>query len=305
MLQQTYHRLEIIVVDDGSTDETPSVLESYGDRIRWIAQKNAGPSAARNAGLAIAKGEIIAFQDSDDIWHKTKIERQVDLLERAGSSVVCCLCNCVVELSGKVALSFDSAPLDAPVPEGIWLNVAEMLVTRCVLFNQAAAIRRDVLTKIGGFDISFRVLEDFDLALRLSLEGPWAFIREPLAVRRERIENSLSKEATPIVVAENWIRIQESLLRKVESRSHLAPLRNMIIKERDRAGRYLRAAKLESSARFAERAAGWVLRWIERHRQGIYRRMPWFPRMSVSSVGAHREYKSGSASFISSPVIRL
>lgn len=285
ILQQTYRHIEIIVVDDGSTDNTPAVLSSYGNKIRWITQKNAGPSAARNAGIAIANGEIIAFQDSDDLWEKTKIERQVNLMERAGDTVVCCLCNCVVEQSGEeVTLSFDRAPLHPVTAEGVWLNVTEILSTRCVLFNQGAAVRRDVLERIGGFDESFRILEDAELALRLSLEGPWAFIREPLAIRQTKVENSLSQETTPLVVAQNMSRLLEGVLHIVESRRQYISLRPRIVRELARSRRYLRAAQFQSSGRFGAWPLGWMLERIEDYRQAAYRRTPWFPRMKVCPV---------------------
>jgi len=91
ILAQTYREIEVIVVDDGSKDDTLPRLKQYGDRIRVVSQANAGPAAARNRGIAVAQGELIAFLDSDDLWLSTKIERQVALLQRAGESVPCCL----------------------------------------------------------------------------------------------------------------------------------------------------------------------------------------------------------------------
>jgi glycosyltransferase involved in cell wall biosynthesis len=284
VLRQTYANVEIIVVDDGSTDDTQSVLKSYGNRIRWFVQENTGPAAARNRGSAMAKGEIVAFQDSDDAWHPTKLARQVSLLQRGGDSVVCCLCNTNIELADRVVRSFENAPVYPSIEEGIWLNVTEVLATRCILFNQAAAIRRDVLTRIGGFDESFRLMEDVELALRLSLEGPWAFIREPLATRQAKLSRTLSHEATDRIVAENMVRIQQGALRIIESKPRLAGLRAQLQTELRRSRRKLRAIELKESKLIGASALGSFLGQIERYRAAAYRRTPWFPKMAVSAL---------------------
>src|SRR4051812_26873537 len=76
VLNQTYSKVELIVVDDGSTDDTLEKLRRFGNTITVITQENAGPSAARNAGIANARGDLIAFLDSDDLWLPTNLERQ-------------------------------------------------------------------------------------------------------------------------------------------------------------------------------------------------------------------------------------
>jgi glycosyltransferase involved in cell wall biosynthesis len=284
IFQQSYDRIEIIVVDDGSTDDTCSVLKSYGNRIRWAAQQNAGPAAARNRGIGMAKGEIIAFQDSDDAWHPTKIERQVSLMQRAGESVVCCICNCFLEHPGFVLRSFDHAPLHPTIEEGIWLNPAEILATRFILFNQAVAIRRDVLERIGGFDESFRVLEDVDMEMRLSLAGSWSFITDPLATRQDKVKGSLSHGVPPRIISENVVRIRERILRLVETNNNLTDLLPLMRRELARARRCLRAVQLRDTSGFARPALGWGLERIEHYREALSRRSPWLPKMKTCPV---------------------
>jgi glycosyltransferase involved in cell wall biosynthesis len=282
IFKQTYPNIEVIVVDDGSTDHTQEILRSFDSRIRWAVQENAGPAAARNRGIGMARGEIIAFQDSDDSWNPAKIERQVSLLEKAGDSVVCCICNAVVQHPDVTYISFENAPIHPPIEEGIWLNPAEVLATRFILFNQAAVVRRDVLRKIGGFDESFRLMEDMELALRLSLEGPWAFIRVPLATRQSKLARTLSSEATPQIVAENEVRIREGVLRIMGQTSRFADLRPLMEQELSRARRQLRAVQIRGSKGLGAPALGWGLEQIERLRMAAYRRTPWFPKMKVA-----------------------
>jgi len=76
ILAQTYRSLEIVVADDGSTDATAALVASYGDRVRYVWQPNAGPAAARNLGISVVQGELVAFLDQDDLWHPEKLERQ-------------------------------------------------------------------------------------------------------------------------------------------------------------------------------------------------------------------------------------
>src|SRR5262245_27132826 len=157
ILRQSYRNIEIVVVDDGSTDDTLSKLARYGDQIRVITQSNAGPAAARNRGIAAARGEFVAFLDSDDLWLPTKIERQVSLLAQVGTTVPCCLANITMRWSDKELTSFEIAGLNPSVDEGVWLNVHQVIATRFVLFNQGIVVRREALERIGGFDERLRL----------------------------------------------------------------------------------------------------------------------------------------------------
>ncbi len=91
VLSQTYENIELIIVDDGSKDNTKAVIEGVGDpRIRYVYQENAGACAARNHGARLAKGDYVAFHDSDDTWYPDKLEKQMAAMERTGADIVIC-----------------------------------------------------------------------------------------------------------------------------------------------------------------------------------------------------------------------
>ncbi len=287
---QTYSKFELIVVDDGSTDETPSRLHQYGDRIRVFTQANAGPAVARNRGIELARGEIIAFQDSDDLWKPVKLERQVALLEHFGPSVPCCLCNVVMRrVNGKDFTSFDHSLLRPRHEAGLWLNVSDVLATRFVLFNQAVAIRRKALEKVGGFDVHLKYLEDYDLPLRLALEGPWAFIREPLVIYGETSPESFSQAALkdPVVLKQCELKIYEHLLAMTAKGTGHATFRGHLMRRLRMARRQLRAmqpGRTDSSS--AARVISKLVEEYDRYYLKAFRRSPWFPQPKTVPVDA-------------------
>jgi glycosyltransferase involved in cell wall biosynthesis len=287
VLAQTYPNVEVIVVDDGSTDDTQAQLRQYGNRIRVIAQSNAGPAAARNRGIAAASGDLISFLDSDDLWLPQKLERQVALLQKVDSSVPCCLCNITMRWEKREFGSFERAFLNPPVDEGVWVNVDEVLATRFLLFNQGIVIRREVLERIGGFDESLRLLEDHEFSLRLSLEGPWAFIREPLVIWRESTAASLYQSAQKEEVS--WIglmvQILEKHLGKVKDGYRTERLRQCVTRELKSVRRQLTAARISQMSSWGAPTLGNSLRKIERYRRAVFIRSPWFPKMKVELPG--------------------
>ena len=200
VLTQTWEKLEVIVVDSESTDGTTEILAAYGDKIRVLRQKKEGPGAARNAGIKAAKGEIISFLDSDDEWLPDKTERQVKLLQATKSAgVKCCVCNARMKFISGTVYSFAAAGLNPEQREGIWVNPAEVLTTRFLFFNQVVAVRREALEKSGYFRQG--IMEDYDLALRLALTGPWAFIADPLVVWHEQAGDNLSRTHSEIEIS--------------------------------------------------------------------------------------------------------
>lgn len=284
-LGQTYPRMEIIVVDDGSTDETEAVLRSFGDAIRVIHQENAGPSAARNRGVEWARGEIIAFLDSDDAWHPTKLARQVAVMESLSAEVPCCLCSIQLPHApygrdSSFAVSFLSPELE----EGVWHNPTEILLTRVILFNQAVAVRKKALEKAGPFDPNMRLLEDYDLALRLSTLGPWGFIRTPLVTYGTSEGNSLTRwgEQEP----DRLPRVFQDVLTRFRSNGAITDRRLLALIDHQlrTCGRIILAAELKKSGFPLAAAGGRVVALYNRVIEGLFRRSPWWPRMRVAPL---------------------
>lgn len=280
ILAQTYKDYEIIVVDDGSTDHTPEVLKKYGDKIRVIRQENSGPSAARNYGIKMAKGSLVTFLDSDDLWLPTKIERQVAFLKCVDESVPCCLCNAIIRDNDcDEVLSFDLASIAPNYNEGLWTNVTQILATRCIFFTQAVAIRREALLKVGGFDGNLWILEDHDLALRLSLEGPWGYISDPLVIYNRNTLDSLSSEANKknILVYEAWILLHRNILSEPQLPRNR--VRRQLEKNLKVTLFRLRIFKASERGLFGASMRNKVFRLKESIKAALYLRSPWFHKI--------------------------
>lgn len=167
---QTYRPLEVIVVDDGSTDGTAVVAAGYKNSIRYIQQQNAGPAAARNHGVRLARGEFIAFLDADDLWHEKKLTRQMALFDTDPETDLC-LCQ--------------KENFWAPerTGEGDRLRAQEHPFTKehTGYVCQAMLVRRAVFDKVGGFDQALRLGEDTD----------WLARAQECGIRREILPETL------------------------------------------------------------------------------------------------------------------
>ena len=150
---QRYEALEIIVVDDGSSDQTGEVAAALaGADLRYLRQENQGPAAARNAGLAVAQGDVIGFLDADDLWPAQKLARQLEvLIEDRAADVVHGRTQALV----LVATAADGARRFEPFAEP-WYSTQ----------LGSALYRREIYSRIGGFDPSLTPSEDFDWFLR-------------------------------------------------------------------------------------------------------------------------------------------
>ncbi len=172
-LAQSYPPLEVIVVDDGSTDATPEVLASYGDRIRVLRQSNRRAAAARNAGIAAARGEYVAFLDADDVWPRRKLELQMARFDADPSLGL---------VHGGVQ-TFDAAGRTLQVwLDGLEGRVAEEMLRldREVITAPGSniVVPKRVAEEIGGFDERLLPSEDWDFCYRVAARYPIGYVAE-------------------------------------------------------------------------------------------------------------------------------
>ena len=187
VLAQDYKDFELIVVDDGSTDDTSRVLAPYGDAIKVVFQENKGVSAARNRGVSQASGRFIAFLDSDDLWLPKKLSTQVEFFHQRPDALICQTEEIWVRNGNRV-----NPKKRHKKHSGM---IFEPSLELCLVSPSAVMIRRDVLDSAGGFDETLPACEDYDLWLRISCRFPVYLIGTPLTVKRGGHDDQLSKKA--------------------------------------------------------------------------------------------------------------
>lgn len=210
VLAQDYRDYELIVVNDGSTDDTAAVLTGYGDAIRVVHQANAGLSSARNAGIGAARGEFVAFLDADDWWLPNKLTRQVALMRQ------------------RPELGFSSTAARVEDPDGKLVNIwacarwqgsflAHLFGSNADVAGSGSAViaRRTLFDQTGGFDETLRSLEDIDMWMRLAAVSDYACLEEPLAVILRR----------PDSMSRNLEVMREAAVRVMEKNRELLPTR--------------------------------------------------------------------------------
>ncbi len=182
VLNQDYKDKEVIVVDDGSTDDSFTEIEDLS--VRYVWKKNGGASSARNRGIEVAEGEFVAFLDVDDLWKKKKLSTQMAMMNEEG--------------------------YDASYTDEIWIRngkhlnqksihkkysgfIFEKCLPLCIISPSSVVIKREIFDIVGCFDESMAVCEDYDMWLRLTARYPVLFVEKKLIIKQGGHEDQLSK----------------------------------------------------------------------------------------------------------------
>lgn len=191
VLNQTYENLELIVVDDGSTDGTEEYVKGLQDgRIRYVkGDGNRGPAAARNMGVRLAQGEYVAFQDSDDEWHLDKLEKQMVLLldsELGNDMVYCEYTRYHKQIEREVV---PSKKIPAGCKQG---NILSVLLLQPLIGTPTIVVKKECFMQAGGFDERLKTFEDYEFTVRFSCQYHIGFVEEVL-VKVYDLPNSIDK----------------------------------------------------------------------------------------------------------------
>jgi glycosyltransferase involved in cell wall biosynthesis len=190
VLAQTFADWELVVVDDGSNDETPKIISRYRNdpRIRYFRSDKLGQSRAKNLGIGMSRAQLIAFLDADDVWLPTKLEKQLALFnEHPETGVVFCRRSFIDHLGN---------PLPARPTSTLWRgSVLEQLFVQNFICFSSAILRRQIFSHIGMFDVQFDLAIDYDLWLRVAKHYTFDFVDEQLVQYRTghgNLSNKLS-----------------------------------------------------------------------------------------------------------------
>jgi glycosyltransferase involved in cell wall biosynthesis len=306
VLSQTFSDLEIIVVDDGSSDGTGQILrETFGDRIRYYFQPNKGVSEARNKGIAEARGEWIAFLDSDDIWDKDKLAWQLEILERFSPECRACYTDTRLLNHPETRTLFQMAKQNYchEGTAGVNKDVLELLVRPggggMVVCISSLMARTDAVRNVQGFDPSLGFYADSEFMFRLALITGFCYVNRPLVwfdrspaeirhvgVSKEwdRLEFILQESQMRL---EKFLRLSDRFPTKIRDliREHLASVHSGLANCHLQSGQYAKA-RLAASRAVQTRltfniAIKWLLTWMS-------------PRLALRTVQHHRRIRKDS-----------
>ncbi len=186
VVNQSFKDFELIVVDDGSIDNTSQVMQSFPSAQYFAMEKNCGVSKARNLGLDYAKGEFICFLDSDDLWDERKLEVQLHWMKNNIDSQVCYTNEIWIRNGVRVNPMNKHRKYTG--------DIFRHCLALCIVSPSSVMLRKGLFDEVGNFDESLPACEDYDLWLRVAVEYAFHFIEEPLIIKRGGHADQLSRK---------------------------------------------------------------------------------------------------------------
>ncbi len=184
VLAQSERDFELLIVDDGSTDGTSALCEPFGQSCRYFYQEHRGVSAARNFGIQQARGKLITFLDSDDLWQKHKLRRQIEWLAAHPHVLLCYTDEIWIRRGRRVNQK------KIHHKTGGWIY--PLCLPRCIISPSSVLMRRELFEHVGVFDETLPICEDYDLWLRVAARFEVGYIAEPLIIKRGGHADQLS-----------------------------------------------------------------------------------------------------------------
>ena len=254
VLGQSYRDFEIVVIDDGSTDDTRSVMSRYGSPVRYLRQPNGGVAEARNRGIEESRGRYVAFLDADDTWAPNKLEQQVEALRNDPGRKAC--------YTAVTVTDADLTPVSVTRSRRRGRAMEDLLYLGNVVGTPSTVIcERALLQSAGGFDLSLSQCADWDMWIRLAARTDFLYLDEPLVKYRVHATN-MSRNAA--LLEEDSLRVLEKsfdmpgLPAALRSRRRAAFAHNYMVL----AGTYSHARRYADFARCASRAVALDFRQV-------------------------------------------
>jgi glycosyltransferase involved in cell wall biosynthesis len=183
VLAQTYRDFELLVIDDGSDDDTATIVQEFAG-VRYVFQPNRGVSAARNRGVTVSNGELLAFLDSDDLWQPRKLAYQVAFFATRPEARICQ----TEEIWLRHGVRVNPHNKHRKIGGDIFARSLQL----CLVSPSAVMLRRELFEQAGGFDENLPACEDYDLWLRIAATEPIHLIATPLVIKRGGHTDQLS-----------------------------------------------------------------------------------------------------------------
>ncbi|PPR33811.1 MAG: UDP-Glc:alpha-D-GlcNAc-diphosphoundecaprenol beta-1,3-glucosyltransferase WfgD [Alphaproteobacteria bacterium MarineAlpha6_Bin5] len=186
VLSQTYQNLELIIIDDGSSDKSLDFIKKKYPKIRFFKQRNKGVSSARNKGIKLSSYEWVAFLDSDDRWHPKKLEKQINYLIKYSKYEICHTDEVWIKNGSKINQHKKHQKFGG--------FIFDKCLDICKISPSSVIVNKKIFKKIGLFDESLPVCEDYDLWLRILVKFPILYLNEKLTIKYGGHLNQLSKK---------------------------------------------------------------------------------------------------------------